>query len=127
MAMLSELFGVTAALLVGIGLYGLLAYTVTRRVKEIGLRMAIGATARDVISIVLTSGLRLVSAGLIVGVPTALWMKSNAANALATVASTQAEAPIMPPRNTLAPMVIARVAIIGLALVASYGPRKWTR
>jgi MacB-like periplasmic core domain/FtsX-like permease family len=124
MAMLSELFGLTAALLVGIGLYGLLGYTVTRRVKEIGLRVAIGATGRDVISMVLTSGLALVSAGFIVGVPTALWAKSYASNVLATVASSQAEAPMVMPMNPLAPLVIAMVAIIGLALFASYLPAR---
>src|SRR5438034_1636072 len=74
-AMLSALFGVLAAMLVAIGLYGLVAYTVTRRLKEIGLRIAIGATDRDVIEMVLTSALGLVSVGLIVGVPTALWIR----------------------------------------------------
>src|SRR5207249_585503 len=76
-AMLSALFGALAAVLVAIGLYGLLAYTVTRRMKEIALRIAIGATSRDVIRMVLTSALGLVSAGLIVGVPIALWVKRS--------------------------------------------------
>ena len=57
--------------------------------------MAIGATSRDVIGMVLTSGLGLVSAGVILGLPAALWTKSYAANVLATVASAQAEAPIV--------------------------------
>jgi len=74
-AMLSALFGALAAVLVAIGLYGLLAYTVTRRMKEIALRIAIGATSRDVIRMVLTSALGLVSAGLIVGVRVGLWVK----------------------------------------------------
>ena len=124
MAMLSELFAVTAALLVGIGLYGLLAYTVTRRVKEIGLRVAIGATGRDVIGMVLTSGLSLVSAGLICGVPTALWMKKYAAHVLASMAASQAEVPVVLPMNAAVAVVIATVAIIGLALVASYLPAR---
>ena len=62
-AMLSALFGVTAAILVAIGLYGLLAYTVTRRINEIGIRIAIGATSRDVIWMVLRNGLGLVGVG----------------------------------------------------------------
>ena len=104
-AMLSALFGVLAAMLVAIGLYGLLAYTVTRRGKEIGLRIAIGATGRDVIGMVLTSALGLVSVGLIIGVPMALWMKGYAANVLATVAATQAKAPITLPVNPIVPVM----------------------
>src|SRR5206468_1103317 len=86
-AMLSGLFGALAAMLVAIGLYGLLAYTVTRRMEEIGLRIAIGASGRDVIGMVLTSALGLVSVGLIIGVPMALWMKGYAVNVLATLAA----------------------------------------
>jgi predicted permease len=123
-AMLSALFGVLAAMLVAIGLYGLLAYTVTRRLKEIGLRIALGATGRDVIVMVLTSALGLVSVGLIVGVPTALWMKGYAVNVLATVAATQLEAPSILPVNPIVPVVIAMIAMLGLALIASYMPAR---
>jgi len=113
-AMLSALFGALAAMLVAIGLYGLLAYTVTRRMKEIGLRIAIGATGRDVIGMVLTSALGLVSVGLIIGVPMALWMKGYAVNVLATLAATQVEAPIILPVNLVVPVVIAVIAMVGL-------------
>jgi len=123
-AMLSALFGVLAAMLVAIGLYGLLAYTVTRRLKEIGLRIAIGATGRDVIGMVLASAFGLVSVGLIVGVPTALWMKRYAVNLLATLAATQVEAPMILPVNPLVPIAIAVIAMLGLALIASYLPAR---
>ena len=123
-AMLSGLFGVLAAMLVAIGLYGLLAYTVTRRINEIGIRMAIGATNRDVISMVLTSALGLVFAGLIIGIPIALWTKGYASTVLAVVAATQAEAPVTLPVDTIVPIVVAVIAMLAVALVASYVPAR---
>jgi ABC-type antimicrobial peptide transport system permease subunit len=127
-AMLSELFGVLAALLLTIGLYGLLAYTVTRRLHEIGIRMAIGATSRDVTRMVLTSALRLVVAGLIIGIPIARWTKGYAARVLAVMAASQAEAPVTLPVEITMPIVVAAIAMLAVALVASYGPgRRATR
>ena len=59
-ALLSVAFGVVGALLAAIGLYGLLAYTVSRRTTEIGVRMALGATREQITSMVLKSALGLV-------------------------------------------------------------------
>ena len=70
-AMLSGFFGALGALLAAIGLYGLLAYTVARRTSEIGIRMALGATPRDVLAMVHKSALALAGAGVAVGVPLA--------------------------------------------------------
>jgi hypothetical protein len=127
-AMLSALFGALAALLVVVGLYGLLAYTVTRRIKEIGLRIAIGATNRDVTWMVLASALRLVLAGVIVGVPMALWTRGYGASVLAAMAASQAEAPVMLPVDTTAPIVITVFAMLTVALIASFVPaRRATR
>ncbi len=67
-ATLSQFFGVLGAALAGIGLYGLLAYTVARRTNEVGIRMALGATASDVSSLVLRDALGMVGCGLIAGV-----------------------------------------------------------
>jgi predicted permease len=61
------LFAITATLIATCGLYGLMAYAVTQRRREIDVRMALGAERRDVLRLVLTRALRVVLAGLIVG------------------------------------------------------------
>jgi putative ABC transport system permease protein len=61
------LFAMAATLIATCGLYGLMAYAVTQRRREIGVRMALGATRHDVLRHVLTRALRIVVAGLIVG------------------------------------------------------------
>jgi ABC-type antimicrobial peptide transport system permease subunit len=65
---LSTLFGGLATLLALIGLYGVLAYTVARRTREIGIRMALGAVPRDVIWMVMREVLILVAVGVAAGV-----------------------------------------------------------
>jgi len=81
MATLASAFGMLALILACIGLYGLEAYTVARRTKEIGIRIALGAPRARVIAIVLASAARLVSAGILVGVPAA-WAASRAVRSM---------------------------------------------
>jgi len=70
-AMLSEFFCALALLLVATGLYGLMAYSVTRRTREMGIRMALGAKHHDILRMVMRETLRLVGVGVAVGVPLA--------------------------------------------------------
>jgi ABC-type antimicrobial peptide transport system permease subunit len=71
-ARLSAFFGLLALVLACIGLYGLLSYEVSRRTREIGIRMALGAQERDVLRLVVKQGLALAVVGAMVGIGVAL-------------------------------------------------------
>jgi predicted permease len=82
MAWLAGFFGMLAALLAIVGLYGLMSYIVQRRVHEIGVRVALGASSASVIALVLRQTAVLVIAGLTVGIPAALLMARTTSSLL---------------------------------------------
>jgi predicted permease len=71
-AMFSLFFGALAALLAAIGLYGVMAYNTARRTNEIGVRLAMGASRRGILGMVMKETLGLVICGILLGVPAAL-------------------------------------------------------
>src|SRR6266404_2599891 len=80
-AMLSGFFAALALLLASIGLYGLMSYTVTRRTREIGIRVAVGAQRENVLWLVLRETLALALFGIAIGIPSAI----TAARLIATM------------------------------------------
>jgi ABC-type antimicrobial peptide transport system permease subunit len=65
-------FGAIAAGLAAIGLYGVLAFIVAQRRREIGVRMALGASAREVVTEIMGQGLRLTCVGIVIGIALAM-------------------------------------------------------
>jgi putative ABC transport system permease protein len=97
-------FAAFALLLAAIGIYGVMAYSVSHRMREMGIRMALGAAPRDIVQLVVGQGMRLVLAGIVIGFVASLWLTKFLASQLF---GTQ-------PKD---PATFALVAL-GLALVA---------
>jgi ABC-type antimicrobial peptide transport system permease subunit len=76
LAALGSAFGVLALVLAAVGLYGLLAYTVSRATSEIGIRMALGAQRSEVVWLIMRGALRLAAMGVAIGVPSG-WAASR--------------------------------------------------
>jgi putative ABC transport system permease protein len=113
MAVLAGAFGILAALLATIGLYGVIAYMVARRQNEIGVRLALGAGRGRVIGMVLREAVGLLAAGLIIGTALARW---------ATGAAEKMLFGLKPSDPATFAAAIALLATV--ALVASYAPAR---
>jgi predicted permease len=107
-AILSAFFGVLALLLAGIGLYGLMAYNVTLRTQEIGVRVALGAARENVLSMILRETLRLTSIGIALGLAFALAASRLVANMLYGVSAWD-------------PVTLAAVSVVLTAVAAVAG------
>jgi predicted permease len=116
-ATLSSGFGVLATLLAALGLYGVMAFTVTRRTREIGIRMAIGAARRDVLWLVMREVLFLLAAGIIIALPVSWALTQSARSQLYGIQ----------PTDPLS-IAIATVVIAAVTVAAGYMPaRRATR
>ena len=67
-ALLLSVFGALALALAAVGIYGVVSYAVSRRTRELGIRMSLGASARDVVAMAVGGGMRLVLVGGVMGV-----------------------------------------------------------
>ena len=66
-ALLLGVFGGLALVLAAVGIWGVVSHAVARRTREVGIRVSLGATAREVIGLLVGSGMRLVALGIVVG------------------------------------------------------------
>jgi predicted permease len=87
-ATMSALFGGLATLLSVVGLYGVMAYTVSRRTREIGVRIALGAGSRDIRWMVIREAMVVAAAGMAVAAPVAWWLSRLVASQLYGVTAT---------------------------------------
>jgi len=106
-------FGVTALLLATIGVFGVMAYSVSRRTREIGVRVALGATAGDVRGMILGQGLRTIVVGVAIGIAGSLALTRFVASLLFGVTPTD-------------PLTFGAVTLllVGAALLACYIPAR---
>ena len=107
------MFGAIALVLAAVGVYGVIAYSVTQRTNEIGIRMALGALQKDVLEMVVTQGARLAVTGIAIGI-------------VAALALTRAMTSLLYDVSPFDPITLAAVAtlLVMVALVACYVPAR---
>jgi predicted permease len=113
MAMLSTFFAALALVLASIGLYGLMSYAVTRRTREIGTRVALGAQQHNILWIVLRETIALTLLGIALGVPCALAASRIIASTLFSVSS-----------NDAPTLTAVSLLLLAVSLFAGYLPAR---
>jgi putative ABC transport system permease protein len=111
----AELVGAFAGLamvLAAVGIFGVLAFSVSQRTREFGIRMALGARAGDVLSLVISSGLKITAAGIVIGLAAAAALTRSLSSLLFGVK------PLDPLTFLAAPALLALVALIACAAPA---------
>ena len=106
-------FGLLATLLTALGLYGVLAFSVAQRTREIGIRVALGAQARDVLKLIIGQGMLLVAVGVALGVGVSLAITRLVASLLFGVTPTN-----------VTTFVAVSAGLVLLALFACYIPAR---
>ena len=109
-------FAILALLLASVGIYGVISYSMTQRVREIGIRMALGAVKRDVLGMVIGQGLRLAVAGVAIGTVTSLLLARVLASFSHLLYGVGARDPLT--------LVAVSLALISVALLACYLPAR---
>jgi ABC-type antimicrobial peptide transport system permease subunit len=111
-SILAAAFAGIATLLAAIGLYGVLAYTVAQRTREIGVRMALGAGRRDISRLVLRQGFVLAAVGIVVGLVLAFLVTRLMVALLFEVSPTD------PPIFASVPALLAAIALLACYIPA---------
>jgi ABC-type lipoprotein release transport system permease subunit len=112
-ARLASFFGLLALLLACVGLYGLLSYEVTRRTREIGIRMSLGAERRDVTRLIILRGMKLTAVGVCAGAAGGLALTRVLSSLLYDVKP-----------NDWPTYLLVALLLSGVALIASYIPAR---